>query len=546
MTTLQGRWRGLIAPSAAIGTGLLAATLAVHVLERIVGLPDASATYLVAVVVAAVTGGTAAALATAFLAVLVHNYFFIDPVGTFVVSDPEKWLTLLLLLFVGVVVGRLAARERERAASAAAREQEARAAFRVGWTIAVAPDTRAALPALVELIRAEGPFDRVRVALGSDEAAERVVVDSSTEPFPAPSVWAILQRKPGDQPAEWRLVHAGGRSAARPRAGGAREHRVVIEAAGHRFGTVRALRTGTAGHPDAGATRLVSAAADQIAIGLQRDVLAAAAVDTEVIRRSDSLKSAMLAAVSHDLRTPLAAIRATAGGLADAEIGWTAEEVRTAAAAIDRDATRLARLVTNLLDASRIEAGALRPEPQVFVVADTIEDTLDRLRARLEPRRIELDLAQAESPVFADPMYVDQAVTNVLENVARHARPDAMLRITASRGDGITVTIEDSGPGVPASDLPRLFDRFHGVSADRRPAGATTGLGLAIARGLIEATGGAMAARRSDLGGLAIEIRLPMAIEDLAAEDAAEDAANDDVAADGTGADTGPDRSTEP
>lgn len=495
-----------------IGLALALATAVVAVLETFVHLPDASMTYLVPVVIAAVASGTLAALGTAVAAVLLYDYLFTQPVHSLVITDPEEWLTILLLLFVGATVGRLAAHERDRAEAAAAREQEARAAFRIGWTIAIAPDTRAALPDLLELVRTETRFHRLWVALGPDEAAERVVVDTAgaSDPAPArpPTVRAVLQRKPGDEPASWRLVHGAGRTGGRS-GRDFLEHGVAIESGSRRFGSLRALRAVSAGSPVPSETRLISSAADLVAIGLERDSLAADALDAEVVRRSDALKSALLASVSHDLRTPLAAIRAAAGNLADPDIAWSTVDARVTAAAIDRDASRLARLVGDLLDVSRIEGGALRPEPVPIILADAAIDALDRLRPILGARPIEVDLAAADVAIVADPMYLDQVLTNLIENVARHTPDSSPVRVVASDRAGLVLTIEDGGPGLSDADVAALLERRFGDGWTRASGGRPTGLGLIIARGLIEATGGSLAARRSGLGGLAIDIRLP-------------------------------------
>jgi two-component system sensor histidine kinase KdpD len=214
--------------------------------------------------------------------------------------------------------------------------------------------------------------------------------------------------------------------------------------------------------------------------------------------------------VSHDLRTPLASIRAAAGSLGDPDIQLAPDEIRTMGAAIDREAEHLNRLVANLLDLSRIEAGALRADLEPYEPLDLVERTMDRLRPTFGDRPVEVDVAESLPPVMVDAVYFDEVLTNLLENARKYVPATGPIRIVASEaGDGrrVMLTVEDGGAGVPPSALPRLFDKFYRAPAraDSRPG---TGIGLAVVRGLVEAMGGHVAARRSSLGGLAIDLDL--------------------------------------
>ena len=183
---------------------------------------------------------------------------------------------------------------------------------------------------------------------------------------------------------------------------------------------------------------------------------------------------------------------------------------RQGADAIEREVEYLDRLVTNLLDLSRIEAGALRPRREVFDLDDLLTRSLERTRGRLGARRLDVDLAA--SPVHADPVFVDEAVANVLDNAVKYT-PDGSRILIAARDlapERVRLTIEDDGPGVPDDALPRVWERFYRQpTAGRRSSREGIGIGLAVARGLVEATGGRVEARRSELGGLAIDIDLP-------------------------------------
>ena len=169
----------------------------------------------------------------------------------------------------------------------------------------------------------------------------------------------------------------------------------------------------------------------------------------------------------------------------------------------------LNRLVTNLLDLSRIEAGVLRADLDVFDLDDLVGRSLERLTSRLAGRPLEVALSAP--PVEVDPTFLDEAVTNIIENALKYTPAGTPLRITATGSEvpgRIRLTIEDGGPGVPDETLPRLFEKFYRVPGSGRGSRSGTGIGLAVVRGLVEAMGGEVRARRSQLGGLAVDIEL--------------------------------------
>lgn len=493
----------------AIAGSLLLATGAIALIESdAAGIEDASPVYLVAVVAAGAFGGTLPAVLTAVAAFLSYDFLFTEPRFTLAVADPREWLDLVLFLFVGLVVGRLVAIQHARAEEAAVRAAEANTLFALSRALATATSTGDSAPDIADRVRDTTSMQRVWILAGSG-GTERVLADTGEgSPPPHPALMSNLVRTPGDEPARWVRTH----TAVRGRAATADEppqYRARIEVDGVQLGTIVALRDRSLGDPSRGETRVLALAADQIAVSLRRDQLRQAATDLEIAHQTDVLKTALIDSVSHDLRTPLASIRATAGGLADPDVSWTDDARRGAASVIDAEAARLDRLVSGLLDLSRISSGGLHPDLEPHELWSVVQPAVERLRPTLGDRALRIDVPDSLPPVLADAVLLDVVVTNLLDNISAHSAPDAAVSIRASEGDGmVRLIVEDGGPGVPADALGSLFDRFRRGPTTTRSARRGLGIGLSVVRGLVEAMSGQVSAERSPLGGLAVTVRL--------------------------------------
>src|SRR4051812_311688 len=503
-------------PLAGVGVLALAsvgiATLVIAVVEQVTAIPDASAVYLVAIVAVAIVGGTVPAVATALVAFLVYDVLFTEPRLSLAISDPAELLNLVLVLIVALAVGRLAGLGRQRAAEAERRATEATALFSVSRLLATAETTTSVAAPIVDLLARDPALERVWIGLDSG-GREHVLADTGSGPVPAATIITTLVRMPGDVPARWIRAHAATpRSATADRGATTGDVlRIRIETGGTVFGSLWATRTADGEAPSEEATRLLSLAADQIALGLRRDRLRQEATSAEVARRGDALKSALLDSVSHDLRTPLASIRATAGNLADPDVPMSPAQVRDAAESIDGEAQRLDRFVRSVLDLSRIESGTLRPDLEMFEIVPLIERAVARLGPVLRDRPVTYEVLGTPPLIRVDEVLFDAIVSNVLENVADHTPPTTPVRIGVAAVDAerVRITIEDAGPGVASGEIGHVFDKFQRAGQPGERARRGMGIGLSIVRGMTDVLGGATTARASDLGGLAIDIDLP-------------------------------------
>ena len=526
---IPGSLRAEIGPPSPAGLGAIVVALALcTVLTSLIrsqaGVENAAIVYLLGVVAVGLGYGSWYAIGTGVASFLVYDFLYVQPLYTLQVGSAEEWVDLLLFLVVAAAIGRLSALQLERRREAELRSAEAQAMFAMSRDIMTASSALEAAPRLASRLAREAQMRRVWVGLGAAIGEERVVADSRPEGArPSTATRWTLQSLSSEMKPSWTRIHDSGTPGRPARAAmDLNVFRVPIAAGSEPVGSLWATRVATDPFPGRSHSRLMAAAADQLGQAVVRDRLAAEATAAEVARQGEALKSALLDSVSHDLRTPLAAIRATAGNLADPDVPWTESAQRAAAQSIDREADRLSRLLRNMLELGRIEGSALNPTLELYELADLVEPVVERSAAVVDPPRLEVAIPEDLPAVRVDGLFVDQILTNLIDNAVRYAA-GCEIRISASADPGwVDLVVEDGGPGVPQSELGKIFERFYRQPGrkDSRIAGGS-GIGLAVVRGLAEAMGGSVAARRSPLGGLAISVRFPSErVDDAAAEPA--------------------------
>jgi two-component system sensor histidine kinase KdpD len=495
----------------AVMTGLVA------VIREVTDVSNVSMLYLLAVLASAVLFGSGPAIASSVAAFLAFNFFFLVPHHQLAVSNEEEWVALGLLLLTGIITGQLAAALRDRAKQAERREREAIVLYDVVRLMAE-PNVEKALNSIAERLRAE--LDLAAVAIAFAEAApvsrraeageaKALEIIRSAEPASILGTGASPSEERRGSPGRWiRVVSPTGR---RPPTEGYRDrlYKVPIRSQEGIGGVLLLVRRQDAPRFRREDDRLLSAIANQLGMAVERMELREEATRADILRRTDEVKSALLKAVSHDLRTPLSSIIASAGSLLQEDISWTEEERREFARAIEEEARRLNRLVGNLLDLSRIEAGTLRPDKGWYDLSALIDDVLGRLRGLTADHRVTVDVPGDLPPVLMDYVEIDEVVSNLIENATKYTPPGTEIAMAVRHHhDEIEVGVSDSGPGIPEDVLQHLFQPF------RRSAKATqskgTGLGLAVARGIVHAHGGRIWGENRQEGGARFVFTLPL------------------------------------
>src|SRR5438132_7241208 len=310
------------------------------------------------------------------------------------------------------------------------------------------------------------------------------------------------------QPGRWiRVVPPTARTVARLRSDRVRS--VPVNLKGQPVGSIILVPAPGARNFGPADDRLLSAVAHQLGLALERLSLQREATEAEVLRMTDELRKALLNAVSHDLRTPLSSIMASAGSLRQYDVSWTEEQRSEFAEAIENEAQRLDRLVGNLLDLSRIQAGSIRPEKSWYDLGSLINEVAGRLRAVTAGHKLVIHVPEGLPPALFDYVEIDQVISNLVENAVKHTPKRTEICVSArTDGDQVEVEVADRGPGIPDAAVPRLFDAFYRASDSGRAQGS--GLGLAVAKGLVEAHGGRVRVENREGGGARFVFTLPL------------------------------------
>ena len=511
--------RMLIGYTAAV-LGVTVASLCIGLVLAFAHVENLSLVYLPVVLWLAVSFGRGPAIMASFLAFLAYDFFFVPPFYRLSVADPAQWISLLALLVTALVIGQLTATVRAQADEALVSQQRTARLYALAQMIATASDEEQLFQALVrrvvEVFRSTG----ITAAALLLPDTEGNLVTRAAEPANEKTLDALsLKVREQALLAKWALLHGGavGRDVAKDKGAACTIFYVPLGSGGRIIGIlgivgrhdIHRLVTGMSTPEQKGASgavvyrsddpqaQLFAAFCGQIALALERTMLQREAIHAEALRESDRLKNVLLGSVTHDLRTPLAAIKAATSSLLEPGITWREEDRREFIESVDASVDRLSHLVSNLLDLSRLESGTAVPQEDWHLIGDVIATVLDRLdlAGQAHDHKIEVDVSDALPLVLLDHGQIERVLTNLLENALKYSPPGSVVRVAARMvGDPaeLELRVSDQGIGIPADQLEIIFEKFYRVPRVRlpwapAPSPAGTGLGLAICASIVQA-----------------------------------------------------------
>ena len=489
----------------ALGIGLF--------LQKFVAVQSISLVFLTAVLASAVAWGLLASLFACFLSVLAYNFFFLPPLYTFTIGDPENVVALFFFLIVAVIVSNLTAATRRQVVTARARAK-----------------TTAELYAFSRKVAGIGALDDLLWATAFQIASMLNVRTVLLMPVRDGEGLEVASGYPPEDQldaadmaaARWTWEHNRSAGRGADTLPGGKRLFLPLRTGSGTVGVIGIDREtpGPLLTPDE--RRLLDALADQAAVAIERISLAKGLDEARVLAETERLRAALLTSISHDLRTPLASIMGAVSSLRSYPEKYGAAEREELLVTLQDEAERLNRFVSNLLDMTRLESGAIELKLDLIDVAEIIGAALQRAANVLARHHVEVTVEPELPMLRLDVLLFEQVLFNLLDNASKYSPPGSRIDIRARRdGELVEIEVVDEGPGIPPGDFERIFDKFYRVQAqDRRRAG--TGLGLAICRGFVEALGGWIVARnRRDRSGAVLTIRLPLVREIRSAQHAA-------------------------
>ncbi len=435
-------------------------TLALSQIREHIGLQTVIVLYLLFVIVDAAIGGLAPALVAAVAGSFAVNWYFTPPIHTLTIADGENVIALGVYLVTAVIVSGLVALATRRTAEAARSRAEAETLSALASGVVDADP----LPTMMSHLRRSFGLSGVALLRRTDGgwAVEAADGTSVTNPADADDVHAVG--------SELMLALSGGDLATEDR-------------------------------------RMLNAFASNLSAALDRRQLSAQAAEASALAEANELRSALLQAVSHDLRTPLAGIKASVNSLRQPDVEWTAGETAEFLATVEDETDRLTNLVDNLLDMSRIQADAVMPALRPTTLDEVVPAALASLGPRA--RDVVVDVSESAPPVLADPALLERVVANLVDNAITHGGSTCPVRVEAGVvGDRVLLRVVDRGKGIGADDRERVFHPFQRLDDAAPRSGAGVGLGLAVARGFTRAMRGELTVDDTPGGGTTMIVEL--------------------------------------
>jgi two-component system sensor histidine kinase KdpD len=497
----RSRWLGVGGPRSVVGYTVAVVGTAVVTAPLLGVRGDVSKTnvvlaYLLVVTASAAAGGLGPGITAAALGFLAFDILFLPPYNNLVVTDLQDYLSLAVYLLVAVVVSLLVGISERRRTQAERREQETRMLFDLSSSLVAHSSLEDTLNSVVRTVRSLFDLAGCAIVLPRGDGIRLAASDGEVPDDLAERFATAAQTS----------VHVHGPT------GGDLEPGMALTVPMRSGETVVGALVVVAGGPGSSGfgepeRRLLATFANQAALAVEQGQQEEQRNYARALQETDRLRTALLNSVSHDLRTPLASIKASASSLLDQDVEWSPAERREFLTTINTEVDRLTRLVHNLLDMSRIEAGALDPRLTETTVAEVVGPVVRRARSASR-QRVDVDVPDTLPAVLVDPVRLDQVLTNLLDNAHSYAAASPVQVVARQAGTDVELRVIDHGPGIPGPERERVFNQFYRLKGGgRRPEG--TGMGLAICRGIVQALGGSLQVETTPGGGATFVLTLP-------------------------------------
>jgi two-component system sensor histidine kinase KdpD len=481
-------------------TSLAAVTLVYARWLHVTNATTVALTFLLVVLITAATSRLRVAVVTSIASMLCFNFFFLPPLGTWTIADPQNWVALFVFLAVSLVASRLSHVARARTHEAVGRRDELARLFDLSRDVLVMTASPDAVSHLARAIGRRFDLEYVAIALpGSEGWSIATAGDGFVQLEPRQLTDAYEAAATSLEFDAYARTYAGHRSVD---AGGR-----IVRLVPLRVGTKPIGLLAASGRPIEPGT--LDALAGVVAISIERTTFLEERKTAELTRQSEELKSALLTSLGHDLRTPLTAIRVAAGNLNAPTL--PAEERDEQSDLILSEVERLTRLFNNVLEMARIDAGAVAKESRWTHPSEIVAAARDQVAHTLNEHRVSVS-TEPDVAVQLDGRLTASALAHLLENAAQYAPRGTLIEVrTELTPTELVIRVRDHGPGIAPADLPHVFDRFYRGTASRTRASGT-GMGLWIARGLVAAEQGRVWAENRADGGAQFTIGIPVGV----------------------------------
>ncbi len=484
------------------------ATLLGHFTSGLLAPTNILMIYLLCVTVSAIFGGLGPSILVSVLSVLTFDFFFVPPYLTLDVEHIQYIFTLIVFLLVGIALSYFTSRLRRQTETSKRREQEMTALYALGQDLAIASDLQSYTLSIVKRIKGSIgqdvviflPDARNETALKAYSDSPEIDVDVNI--FNA-AMRSFMHRE---------IIECGSDIIK-----GARALCLPLVTTRRAVGVLVLIKSDDANDYSDEQERLLSAYSDLAAVAIESIELADELHNAEILKATEKLQTALLNAISHDLRTPLVSIIGVLSSLQEEGMDLNDSDKRSLIQVAREEADRLNHLITNLLDESRLESGALKLCLQPAEVNDLVGATLEQLGSRINNRIIQIDIPADLPFIQVDFGLFVQALVNIVDNALKYSPPDSLIEIKAECIEQeVQIEIVDRGTGIPEQDLPYIFDKFYRIKRPDNVSG--TGLGLSITKGLIEAHGGRIGAKSQAGRGTVVSIILPVSADSMTSE----------------------------